>query len=924
MRALETSQPPLRRLLRTAGVALLAGLGAAAAIQGPSSSGWFLAWLILNILLVLAAAAWGLVHPRALLPAAALALRVAFWLALLGTLAGFAWFETLLAVSLGVRIPGGFSLLFGLAAGFGLFLALLAANFLAASLGAFTGRRRAEPEAAGRLGIGCWWAAAFLATLAGSLLAKTGVPIRIDAGLLAGVPLGAAGLAALARRPGWGPRQLVDRGLHGLAARLVWRWRWRGRDRLLDLRGGALGLTGGLLALTLAAAGLLDPLRTRVLAGLIQARNATPWQALDEASDSTAPYERIVLLELDDAAQRAALADGSEAALQAAVLTRMAGWGATRIVLPAPRLHLPSAVDWEMSAGAGQSPPLLSQGAVDRCVRDLPALAAAMQHCGNVTLALDDSPLAERLSLEEGAPVGRGGPFAPEAPTQEERQQLHRLRAAGRETGSAVLVPIGAAPLPAIPARWSGPAPVPLLLLAAARGRALGPPEVGVSTARIAGQELPLIVADRILVDFIGTQPGRAFARVPYTSVMGGGRIYDSPFRLPFTAPGPEGTYRSPAEFFRGKIVFLDQLAGRGRETPIGVMTSAELLAHATATLLGARAVSAEHPGEAILWALLVAAVVGQLCARRDPFAASWRLAVVLFLLIAPATLSFAFDRTWMDPVVPVAGAVGAFLLATQLTFTLERNERERNRRLLRHFVAPQVVEELLEEMMADPDRLGLGGKRQWVSVLFADVRGFTRFTEQHHEQPEEVMRVINAYMTALTEAVFAHGGILDKYTGDGLMALFRLQEPDSTEVGRSVRAALSMRVAAERISAERAVEGLPPLRVGIGLHCGEAVVGLVGNPDHFNYTALGLTVVVSHRLQALAAGGEVVVSETVYRAIAGEFDAEPGEPVPVKGISEPVRPYRILGPADGSATPLPAAGEWILPAAPGSMGPVG
>src|SRR5262249_13191262 len=149
---------------------------------------------------------------------------------------------------------------------------------------------------------------------------------------------------------------------------------------------------------------------------------------------------------------------------------------------------------------------------------------------------------------------------------------------------------------------------------------------------------------------------------------------------------------------------------------------------------------------------LLIGAVVGQLIVGRDPLDAAWRAAIPIILLAMAAPLTFLAGR-WFDPVVPMAAALAGFALVTQFTFALERSERERNRALLRHFVAPQVVEELLD----DPEReLGLGGSRQQVCVLFADVRGFTQFAERH--TPEEVIDVINTYMTALREALYAHG----------------------------------------------------------------------------------------------------------------------------------------------------------------------
>ena len=197
---------------------------------------------------------------------------------------------------------------------------------------------------------------------------------------------------------------------------------------------------------------------------------------------------------------------------------------------------------------------------------------------------------------------------------------------------------------------------------------------------------------------------------------------------------------------------------------------------------------------------------------------------------------------------------------------------------------------------MLDPpsDRLGLEGKLSHVCVLFADVRNFTGFAERH--RPEEVFAAVNQYMTALTNALHAYGGVLDKYTGDGLMAWFPSQANTRLQIEKAVKASLAMRDASIAISRSRIEQNKPALDFGIGMHYGEAMIGLVGNEEHqINYTALGHAVIVSARLQTLAAGGEVIVSAAVFAALDSTFQVEAREPVAVKGIYELVHPYLVL-----------------------------
>jgi adenylate cyclase len=264
----------------------------------------------------------------------------------------------------------------------------------------------------------------------------------------------------------------------------------------------------------------------------------------------------------------------------------------------------------------------------------------------------------------------------------------------------------------------------------------------------------------------------------------------------------------------------------------------------------------------------------------------------------------FIVGGIWLDPVLPLGTALITLPVVTQLSFAQERNERRRTRALFQRFVASDQ----LDNWLAMPeDALALGGKRQTVCVVFADARNFTHFAELN--EADKVIEVINAYMSGLTEALHRHGGVLDKYTGDGLMAWFPVKESPFDDLKNAVEAALAMRDAAIEIARELPLA--EQLEIGFGLHYGDAVVGLVGSEKlQINWTAMGRTVVVSARLQTIAGGGEVVISERLYEATAGAFAVVEGEPVMVKGLSAPVRPFRVLG-----ATP--AGNPALVPATP-------
>jgi adenylate cyclase len=909
MRAQLPVRPPLecRRLLRLGGGAVLFCF-LAVAVAGPV--GWTLlaCWTVANGFLAGTAALWGVFHPRGVLAARDAAYRWAFWLTLLGILALASGLEAGLAAleRAGILPVPSSSVLIVLSLALCpiAYLLCVGLGLVGGAIGLLAGRDRLAPDRAAQVGTGSGWLATLAAALLLSLLALwQELPRdRLAAaalGLIAGIPFFTIWLCLMAQQPGGDPQQLATRVVDGLADRLVWRPTLAGRRRVIDMRGAALGATAAALAIGLAPA-LLAPLQYRVLASLLQFRNALHLSRSEAGGGGD--RDRIVLLAMDPETRRAALVSRSEAAIQAAAIRRLAAWGTTRIILPLPLLSADWAEPRPLDRPAVSDAPEPSAASVARTLRDLPVLAAAMRAAGTVLLAVPGRPGEQMLARGRFELGAAAAPSPPPGLPPELRAAIRQLSAPARETGSPNLDLFDGIRLPVVATNWQARRretdvyrfpPAPILLLAAARGR---PPVVRslpgpADSVEIAGTRLPEIRPGEVLVDFHGMGPGRAFPSLAYSSVL-----HDEPLSLQPTARlgldagvSREQHLVRPEEYFRGKMVFLDGLERPERETPLGAMPRGEVLAQATATLLAGRSVRRPGPLPAILWTLLFGAFIGHLCLQKDPLDGGWRVAIAVFSVIALAILEID-EGVWLDPVVPITAAAGAFLLVTQFTFVLARRKQEQRRRLLERMVGSEWAA-LLEDTDSNPEI----GRRQRICVLFADLRSFTRFAEQH--TPDEVMEVINRYMKAMTSALLAHGGILDKFTGDGLMAVFPVSESPQEDVARAVRAAMAMQDAAAGVSAELAAEGRTALQVGIGLHYGEAIMGFVGPEDRSNYTALGHTVVVSHRLQALARGGEVVISEDVYRELAGALPAVPDTPVQVKGISTPVRPYRVGSP---------------------------
>jgi PAS domain S-box-containing protein len=215
-----------------------------------------------------------------------------------------------------------------------------------------------------------------------------------------------------------------------------------------------------------------------------------------------------------------------------------------------------------------------------------------------------------------------------------------------------------------------------------------------------------------------------------------------------------------------------------------------------------------------------------------------------------------------------------------------ERKRLEAQRKLFERMVSPAVIQQL------DPNSLALGGKRADITVLFADIRGFTSYSET--QSPEQLVSVLNRYLAAGAEAVLEEEGTVDKFLGDAVMAWFNAPIPQADHTLRAVRAALNLR---DRIAELHAV--LPPeahLAFGVGIHYGDAVLGLIGTEKRLEYTAIGSSVNVTKRLQENAGKNQIVISQEAYVRVKDQINVLQMEPMTVKGIRESVPVYEIIG----------------------------
>lgn len=331
---------------------------------------------------------------------------------------------------------------------------------------------------------------------------------------------------------------------------------------------------------------------------------------------------------------------------------------------------------------------------------------------------------------------------------------------------------------------------------------------------------------------------------------------------------------------------------------------------------------------------LLTAFLCWQLRAVPSTFA-------VLGLLVVFVAVSFWFYtslRLWVPLILPCSGAVlvnWGCLTAWRVVF--EQAERRRVKSVFSKIVSPNVVNELL-----DKETLALGGARREISVFFADVRGFTEFTDHSHQETQEyihehgldkaeaaayrdlharqALNTVNLYLATVADIVKRHTGTLDKYIGDCVMAFWGAPTPNTNHALACVRAAIDAQRAVQHLNQARALDNqridnenrrcitsggtvkplLPTLELGVGINTGMATVGLMGSDAHIlNYTVFGREVNVASRLEAVSGRGKIIVSEATYRCLLKDDPALAStcielEPVNVKGIRDAVRIYEV------------------------------
>ncbi|MDE6405330.1 MAG: adenylate/guanylate cyclase domain-containing protein [Lachnospiraceae bacterium] len=292
---------------------------------------------------------------------------------------------------------------------------------------------------------------------------------------------------------------------------------------------------------------------------------------------------------------------------------------------------------------------------------------------------------------------------------------------------------------------------------------------------------------------------------------------------------------------------------------------------------------------------LVYALAAALLCGAFYVFSEKVRMLYSTVLLPVLAVLDIVFVKGMyakgrIVPVIllPVCLLV-IYLVQMVRRYMAEIMRRRRVVNVFKQYVAPQVVDKISKDKDFE---LVIGGENRHIAVLFVDIRGFTTMSESL--RPEEVVEILNEYLGLTTQAIFDHGGTLDKFVGDATMAVFNAPFDLDDYIFRAVATAWNMQAGADRIAEKFRERYGKSVSFGIGVNCGNAVVGNIGCDFRMDYTAIGDTVNTAARLESNAKPGQILISKDVYEAVKDRVDATPIGEISLKGKSKGVYVYQI------------------------------
>ncbi len=348
------------------------------------------------------------------------------------------------------------------------------------------------------------------------------------------------------------------------------------------------------------------------------------------------------------------------------------------------------------------------------------------------------------------------------------------------------------------------------------------------------------------------------------------------------------------AEFFKGKIVILgitEVGAGDVVSTPMGSIPGALLHYTFISNLLENHLiVEPKHISEVLIVFMVFLPFILVLLFKKILHRTVLNI-IVYLLIYAFIRYLFVADMIYIDLFYPLVSLILSITAVEALAFSIQ----EKGGRFMRDAFSSYLSADLLDQLIQNPEALALGGEKKELTILFSDIRGFTTISESM--DPVSLINLLNRYFTPMTNSVLEHGGMLDKYIGDAVMAFFNAPVDVKEHANVGCDTALEMIARLDKLNSQLAAEGIAPIRIGIGLNTAEVVVGNMGSETRFNYTVIGDGVNLSSRVEGLTKnyGVNILITEFTVAKLTKDFVYRKIEPVIVKGKDKAVLLYELM-----------------------------
>ena len=347
----------------------------------------------------------------------------------------------------------------------------------------------------------------------------------------------------------------------------------------------------------------------------------------------------------------------------------------------------------------------------------------------------------------------------------------------------------------------------------------------------------------------------------------------------------------------KGKIVFIGTTFKGSTfvTTPNGLKNTHEIMAISTETLLSGKFISRPDWLEKVEWAFVIlGGIIFLIIIPRLGVLWSF-IPIIVYLSIVLGTSAFLWTTKlylteWLTPVVIVTIVWGHLIYNN---FARENRLKLQIKRQFEHYLAPAMVKKLQK----DPSLLKLGGETKIMTFMFSDIRGFTPISEKYKSNPAGLTKLINRFLTRMTNVVIANGGTIDKFMGDCIMAFWNAPLDVKDHQMLAVMSASQMQTELVRLNEELTAEGLPEINIGIGINTGPCLVGNMGSEQRFDYSVIGDAVNLASRLESSSKtlGKTLVISENTMCGIEHIFPFEYIDSITVKGKTEPIKVYTVI-----------------------------